>query len=164
MAPKERGKLWAGRFSEATDPAVERFSASIAYDRALPRYDLRGSIAHAQMLGSSGLIPEADAEAIVSGLVAIGEEIESGQFPFDAKLEDIHMNIESRLREKIGAVAGRLHTGRSRNDQVATDLMLYLRVVPSSLSAQKGPPPGSPSFFTIPQTLMGRLSFSRKYS
>jgi argininosuccinate lyase len=136
MAPKERGKLWAGRFSEATDPAVERFSASIDFDRALARYDLRGSIAHAQMLGSSGLIPEADAEAIVSGLVAIGEEIESGQFPFDAKLEDIHMNIESRLREKIGAVAGRLHTGRSRNDQVATDLMLYLRE--ASLAARRG--------------------------
>jgi argininosuccinate lyase len=88
------------------------------------------------MLASSGLIPEADAEAIVNGLVAIGEEIESGQFPFDAKLEDIHMNVESRLRDKIGSVAGRLHTGRSRNDQVATDLMLYLRE--ASLAARRG--------------------------
>jgi argininosuccinate lyase len=136
MAPKQRGKPWAGRFSEATDPAVERFSASIDFDRALARYDLRGSIAHAQMLASTGLIPEADAEAIVNGLVSIGEEIESGRFPFDAKLEDIHMNVESRLRDKIGGVAGRLHTGRSRNDQVATDLMLYLR--DAALAARRG--------------------------
>ncbi|MEN8158765.1 MAG: argininosuccinate lyase [Myxococcota bacterium] len=127
MAPEEKGKLWGGRFQEATDPAVERFSASIDFDRALARYDLRGSIAHAEMLASSGLIPAADAEAIVAGLRAIGEEIEAGSFPFDPKLEDIHMNVEARLREKIGPVAGRLHTGRSRNDQVATDLLLYLR-------------------------------------
>ncbi len=136
MPPEKRDKLWGGRFSEPTDPAVERFSASIDFDRALARYDLRGSIAHARMLAASGLIPAADAEAIVDGLAAIGQEIESGRFPFDAKLEDIHMNVEARLREKIGAVAGRLHTGRSRNDQVATDLMLYLRE--AALAARRG--------------------------
>ena len=127
MAPEERGKLWGGRFGEPTHPTVERFSASIGFDRALARYDIRGSIAHARMLGATGLIPAADAEAIVSGLQEIGREIEAGRFPFDEKLEDIHMNVEARLRERIGPVAGRLHTGRSRNDQVATDLALYLR-------------------------------------
>jgi argininosuccinate lyase len=127
MAPEERGKLWGGRFREPTHPSVERFSASIGFDRALARYDIRGSIAHARMLGAAGLIPAADAGAIVHGLEEIGRELETGRFPFDEKLEDIHMNVEARLHERIGAVAGRLHTGRSRNDQVATDLALYLR-------------------------------------
>jgi argininosuccinate lyase len=127
MAPEERGKLWGGRFREPTHPSVERFTASVGFDRALARYDIRGSIAHAQMLGATGLIPTADARAIVAGLEEIAREIEAGRFPFDEKLEDIHMNVEARLREKIGPVAGRLHTGRSRNDQVATDLLLYLR-------------------------------------
>jgi argininosuccinate lyase len=127
MASEERGKLWGGRFREPTHPSVERFSASIGFDRALARYDIRGSLAHAQMLGATGLIPEADARAIAAGLEEIGREIEAGRFPFDERLEDIHMNVEARLREKIGPVAGRLHTGRSRNDQVATDLLLYLR-------------------------------------
>jgi argininosuccinate lyase len=120
-------KLWGGRFSGATDPAVERFSASVHFDSALARYDIRGSIAHARMLGRTGLIPEADADALVQGLEQIAAEIEAGDFPFDPALEDIHMNIEARLHERIGPVAGRLHTGRSRNDQVATDLTLYLR-------------------------------------
>jgi argininosuccinate lyase len=127
MAPEERGKLWGGRFREPTHPSVERFSASIGFDRALARYDIRGSIVHAQMLGKTGLIPAADAAEIVRGLEEIGREIEAGRFVFDEKLEDIHMNVEARLRERIGPVAGRLHTGRSRNDQIATDLMLYLR-------------------------------------
>jgi argininosuccinate lyase len=129
-------KLWGGRFSEATNPAVEAFSASVHFDRALARYDLRGSIAHAQMLSRVGLVPESDAAEIVRGLEAIGQEIESGDFPFDPALEDIHMNIEARLRDQIGTAAGRLHTGRSRNDQVATDLALYLRDV--SAAAQRG--------------------------
>ena len=127
MAPEERGKLWGGRFREPTHPSVERFSASIGFDRALARYDIRGSLAHARMLGATGLIPASDAEAIVRGLEEIARELESGRFPFDEKLEDIHMNVEARLRERIGPAAGRLHTGRSRNDQVATDLALYLR-------------------------------------
>ena len=120
-------KLWGGRFKSATDPTVERFSASVHFDQALARYDIRGSIAHAQMLGRTGLIPSEDADALVAGLEKIAGEIETGEFPFDPALEDIHMNIEARLGEAVGPVAGRLHTGRSRNDQVATDLALYLR-------------------------------------
>jgi len=125
-APQGR-KLWAGRFSEATNPVVERFSASVHFDQALARYDIRGSIAHARMLAKTGLIPETDADLLVAGLTEIESEISEGRFPFDPALEDIHMNIEASLRERLGEVAGRLHTGRSRNDQVATDLALYLR-------------------------------------
>ncbi len=124
---RRQQKAWGGRFRQATDPAVERFSASIHFDRALARFDVRGSIAHARMLGRAGLISEADAEALVAGLRDVLAEIEADRFPFDPAAEDIHMNIEARLREQIGAVAGRLHTGRSRNDQVATDLLLFLR-------------------------------------
>jgi argininosuccinate lyase len=120
-------KPWGGRFSQDTDPTVERFSASIDFDRALARYDLRLSTAHAEMLHAVGLLEAEDLSALRRGLAEIGAEIESGRFPFDASLEDIHMNIEARLRDRIGPAAGRLHTGRSRNDQVATDLLLYLR-------------------------------------
>lgn len=120
-------KPWGGRFEDATDPAVERFSASVHFDRALARYDVRGSIAHARMLAHVGLVPESDVEKIVAGLLQIEGEIERGEFRFDPALEDIHMNIETRLGQIAGPVAGRLHTGRSRNDQVATDLALYLR-------------------------------------
>ncbi|MCL4686347.1 argininosuccinate lyase [Myxococcota bacterium] len=120
-------KPWGGRFEQDTDPAVERFTASVHVDRELARYDIRGSIAHARMLGRTGVIPEADADELVRGLEEIGREVEAGTLPLDPRLEDIHMNVESRLRDRIGPVAGRLHTGRSRNDQVATDLALYLR-------------------------------------
>jgi argininosuccinate lyase len=129
-------KPWGGRFSGTTDPTVERFSASIHFDRALASHDIRGSIAHARMLARTGLIDEADASALVEGLVKIGAEIHAGDFPFDPALEDIHMNIEARLRERVGPVAGRLHTGRSRNDQVATDLALFLRAV--GLATERG--------------------------
>jgi argininosuccinate lyase len=129
-------KPWGGRFEEATDPAVERFSASVHFDRALARYDIRGSIAHARMLGRTGLISEADADILVEGLRRIETEVEAGEFPFDPGLEDVHMNIEARLRSLLGEVAGRLHTGRSRNDQVATDLALYLR--DAGLAARRG--------------------------
>jgi len=122
-------KPWGGRFGEATDPAVERFSASVSFDKALGLYDIRGSIAHARMLGSVGLLVESDVETLVRGLESLAVEIESGELLLDPALEDIHMNIEARLRERVGDVAGRLHTGRSRNDQVATDLALYLRDV-----------------------------------
>jgi argininosuccinate lyase len=122
-----RDKPWGGRFGQDTDPAVERFTASVHFDRALARYDIRGSIAHARMLGRTGVIPAADADALVAGLEEIASEVEAGTLPLDPRLEDIHMNVETRLRERIGPVAGRLHTGRSRNDQVATDLALYLR-------------------------------------
>jgi argininosuccinate lyase len=126
MAP-DRSKPWGGRFQQATDPAVERFTASVHFDRALARYDLRVSAAHARMLARQGLLAADDERAILTGLDAIAGEIESGEFELDPALEDVHMNVEARLREKAGAAAGRLHTGRSRNDQVATDLLLYLR-------------------------------------
>lgn len=129
-------KPWGGRFSEATDPTVERFSTSIHFDRVLARHDLRGSRAQARMLGSSGLISNEDSEALLRGLDLIASEIENGEFPFEAGLEDIHMNIEMRLRHHLGPVAGKLHTGRSRNDQVATDLALFLREV--HLATQRG--------------------------
>jgi argininosuccinate lyase len=122
-----RRKPWGGRFSQATDPAVERFSASIHFDKALARHDIRGSIAHARMLAHVGILSDADAATLIRGLEEIGAEIQRGAFPFDPALEDIHMNVEARLRSLVGPVAGRLHTGRSRNDQVATDLALYLR-------------------------------------
>ncbi|MEE3327329.1 MAG: argininosuccinate lyase [Myxococcota bacterium] len=125
--PSGSDKLWGGRFDGATDPTVERFSASVHFDRALAQYDIRGSIAHARMLAETGLIPRTDADALVAGLESIGSQIEREEFVFDPALEDIHMNIEARLHEEIGPVAGRLHTGRSRNDQVATDLALYLK-------------------------------------
>ena len=129
-------KPWGGRFDQATHPSVERFSASIHFDRALARYDIRGSIAHARMLGRTGLVDESDVTTLVAGLHKIETELESGEFPFDTSLEDIHMNIEARLRTHVGEVAGRLHTGRSRNDQVATDLALYLR--DANATAQRG--------------------------
>lgn len=130
------GKLWGGRFDGATDPTVERFSASIHFDRALAQYDIRGSIAHARMLAKTGLISSDDADALVAGLETLAGQIERDEFVFDPALEDIHMNIETRLHEEIGAVAGRLHTGRSRNDQVATDLALYLK--DACRAAQRG--------------------------
>jgi len=130
-------KLWGGRFEGRTAASVERFTASIHFDRALARFDLRGSAAHAQMLASVGLISADDERALIDGLAEIAAQIESGSFPFDPALEDIHMNVESRLREIVGVdVAGRLHTGRSRNDQVATDLALYSRDV--SNAAERG--------------------------
>jgi len=130
-----KDKPWGGRFQSSTDPVVERFTASIHFDRELARYDIRGSIAHARMLGRSGVIPAADADAIVAGLEGILADLEAGRLVLDPSLEDIHMNVEARLRERIGPVAGRLHTGRSRNDQVATDLALYLRDAARELRA-----------------------------
>jgi argininosuccinate lyase len=130
------GKPWGGRFSEATDPTVERFSASIHFDRVLARHDIRGSRAQARMLGSAGLISTEDADGLLAGLDLVAKEIEDGSFPFDPALEDIHMNIEVRLRHHLGPLAGKLHTGRSRNDQIATDLALFLREV--TLATQRG--------------------------
>jgi argininosuccinate lyase len=120
-------KPWGGRFGERTDPSVERFTASIDVDRELARHDIRGSIAHARMLGRTGVIPQADSDAIAAGLEDLLRELDAGTLALDPSLEDVHMNVEARLRERIGPAAGRLHTGRSRNDQVATDLALYLR-------------------------------------
>jgi argininosuccinate lyase len=128
-------RIWGGRFRENTDPVVERFTASVHFDRALARYDIGGSIAHARMLGRTGLISPDQAERLIAGLLEIEGEVERGELEFDPSLEDVHMNIEARLREKCGDDAGRLHTGRSRNDQVATDLALYLRDVSGAMRA-----------------------------
>jgi argininosuccinate lyase len=120
-------KLWGGRFSEGTDEFVEEFTESVSFDKELALYDIKGSIAHARMLGEKGIIPKEDAEKIIKGLKEIEEEIKSGKFQWKKELEDVHMNIEKALIEKIGAVGGKLHTGRSRNDQVITAFRLYLR-------------------------------------
>ncbi len=122
-----KDKLWGGRFTQPTDAFVEEFTASIQFDKRLYHQDIRGSIAHARMLGKQGIIPQDDVEAIVEGLQQILLQIEEGTFDFSISLEDIHMNIESRLSAKIGEAGKRLHTGRSRNDQVALDIRLYLR-------------------------------------
>ena len=121
------GKAWGGRFAKATDPTVEAFTESISFDWHIYRQDITASIAHARMLGQQGIITAGEAAAIIQGLTAIGGEIERGEFTFDRQREDIHLNIEARLGEKIGEVAGKLHTARSRNDQVATDLRLWCR-------------------------------------
>ena len=120
-------KAWCGRFQQATDPRVERFTESISLDRRLAAVDIRGSKAHAQMLGQVGLITSAECQAIVAALDEIEGEIEAGTFPFRTELEDIHMHVESALVARIGDVGRKLHTARSRNDQVATDLKLFIR-------------------------------------
>lgn len=120
-------KLWAGRFREKTAKSVESFTESISFDRRLWRYDIEGSIAHAMMLGKQGIITKKDSETIIKGLKEIASEIESGRFRFRDDLEDIHMNIEYALTERIGDSGKRLHTARSRNDQIALDMRLYMR-------------------------------------
>jgi len=120
-------KPWGGRFSEATDAFVERFTASVAFDQRLYHHDINGSIAHAQMLKEVGVLTADEFQQIHDGLEAIRGEIASGQFQWSVNLEDVHMNIEAALTQRIGDVGKKLHTGRSRNDQVATDIRLYLR-------------------------------------
>jgi len=120
-------KPWGGRFTEATDVFVEEFTASVNFDRRLYHHDIAGSMAHARMLAKVGVLQGREYEAIVEGLQLIQRDIESGNFRWSVALEDVHMNIEARLIEKIGEVGKKLHTGRSRNDQVATDIRLYLR-------------------------------------
>src|SRR5882724_7885017 len=122
-------KMWGGRFSEHPDAIMEEINASIDFDRHLYRQDIAASKAHAAMLGKQGILTSQDAAAIAKGLDTILAEIEGGKFTFKRALEDIHMNVESRLAELIGPAAGRLHTGRSRNDQVATDFRLYVRAM-----------------------------------
>ena len=122
-----KSRLWGGRFTSATADSVVAFTASIDVDSRLYRHDIAGSIAHAKMLARQRIISARDAHKIVRGLKAVQREIEAGKFVFSAEDEDIHMNIERRLTEKIGAAGGKLHTARSRNDQVALDLRLYLR-------------------------------------
>jgi len=120
-------KLWGGRFTQATDSLVETFTASVAFDRRLYRHDIMGSIAHARMLAHVGVLTAAECSAIEKGLKQIESEIDAGNFAWSVAFEDVHMNIEARLIDRIGDVGKKLHTGRSRNDQVATDLRLYLR-------------------------------------
>lgn len=120
-------KLWTGRFKEETAPIVESFTASIDVDRRLYAYDIQGSIAHCQTLAKAGIISDEEAQKLIRGLETVKTEIDAGAFEFSDRLEDIHTHIESRLGELVGKVAQKLHTARSRNDQVALDVRLYLR-------------------------------------
>jgi argininosuccinate lyase len=120
-------KLWGGRFTKETNQLVEKFTASIEFDQKLALEDIEGSLAHVEMLGSCGIIPAEDVEQIKKGLTSIREKVLNHEVSFSVEDEDIHMNIERMLIEEIGPVGGKLHTGRSRNDQVATDMHLYLR-------------------------------------
>ena len=128
MTDKEPAiKPWGGRFTEPTDAFVERFTASVEFDQRLYHHDINGSLAHAKMLASVGVLTDAEYQQIETGLEAIRSEVEAGEFQWSVTLEDVHMNIEARLTDKIGITGKKLHTGRSRNDQVATDIRLYLR-------------------------------------
>jgi len=120
-------KLWGGRFNKNTNELVDAFNASINFDKRLYHEDIRGSIAHANMLAQTGIIPDEDGKKIVQGLKQILADIEEGKFEFEVSLEDIHMNIESRLTDAIGSAGARLHTARSRNDQVALDMHMYMK-------------------------------------
>jgi len=128
--------MWGGRFQSAPAAIMEEINASIGFDKALWRQDIQGSKAHVAMLAQQGIVTQADAKAITDGLNQVAAEIEKGDFTFSRSLEDIHMNVESRLAKLIGAAAGRLHTARSRNDQVATDMRLYVRDTVDALDAQ----------------------------
>ncbi|RRN50926.1 argininosuccinate lyase [Streptococcus suis] len=123
----EAKKLWGGRFEASLEEWVEEFGASIRFDQKLAKYDIQGSLSHVKMLGATGIINQEEAQVIQAGLEELLEEHEAGKLVFDIRNEDIHMNIESLLTDKIGSVAGKLHTARSRNDQVATDMHLYLK-------------------------------------
>ena len=119
--------MWGGRYAEGPSAIMREINASIGFDRKMWRQDIRGSLAHARMLAQVGVISAEDLAAIERGMEQIAAEIEAGKFPFDETLEDIHLNIEARLTERIGEAGKRLHTGRSRNDQVATDFRLWTR-------------------------------------
>ena len=137
MSKEDNGnKLWNGRFSEPTDAFVEKFTASVDFDKRLFAYDIQGSKAHARMLASRKIITQDECDRILRGLEDILQDIERGDFAWSVKLEDVHMNIESRLTASIGDAGKKLHTGRSRNDQVATDIRLYLRDAIDSLAVE----------------------------
>jgi argininosuccinate lyase len=138
MAKKEKSvvKPWGGRFTEPTDAFVEAFTASVGFDHRLYAHDIAGSIAHARMLAKIGVLSSEEYEAIVEGLQAIKDDIERGDFAWSVALEDVHMNIEANLTQRIGGSGKKLHTGRSRNDQVATDIRLYLREEIDAISVQ----------------------------
>ncbi len=124
---KETNQQWGGRFNEPTDAFVARFTASVDFDQRLYKQDIQGSVAHARMLAKVGVLTEDERDAIIRGLGEIRVEIERGEFEWSVALEDVHMNIEAALTQKIGITGKKLHTGRSRNDQVATDIRLYMR-------------------------------------
>jgi len=127
MSDNQQNQLWGGRFSESTDAFVQAFTASVGFDRRMYRQDIQGSQAHATMLADAGVLTSEERDAIIQGLDEIRAEIEAGEFQWSVALEDVHMNIEARLTDKIGITGKKLHTGRSRNDQVATDIRLWLR-------------------------------------
>jgi len=127
MTDKTSNAMWGGRFADGPDAIMEAINASIGFDKRLAQQDIEGSRAHAAMLAAQGIITDKDAEAIREGLLTVLSEIEGGNFKFSTALEDIHMNVEARLKEIVGEPAGRLHTARSRNDQVATDFRLWVR-------------------------------------
>ncbi len=127
MSQQKTNQQWGGRFTEPTDSFVARFTASVDFDQRLYQHDIQGSVAHARMLAKVGVLTEQERDAILRGLSEIRVEIERGQFAWSVELEDVHMNIEAALTQKIGTTGKKLHTGRSRNDQVATDIRLYLR-------------------------------------
>ncbi len=127
MTESSTNELWGGRFNQPTDAFVQEFTASVQFDQRMYAYDIQGSIAHATMLAKVGVLSDNEAKAIIDGLARIRSEIEQGKFEWSIALEDVHMNIERRLTDLIGDVGKKLHTGRSRNDQVATDIRLFLR-------------------------------------
>ncbi|KAA2236358.1 argininosuccinate lyase [Salinarimonas soli] len=129
-------RMWGGRFASGPAAIMEEINASIDFDKRLASQDIRGSLAHAEMLGKTGILDKSDVEAIQGGLKAVQAEIEAGSFTFSRALEDIHMNVESRLKDLVGPAAGRLHTARSRNDQVATDMKLWVRDTIDGLDEQ----------------------------
>jgi argininosuccinate lyase len=126
-AAHDAGKTWSGRFGEPVAELVKRYTASVDFDRRLAEFDIRGSLAHARMLRAAGVLSAKDLADIERGMTRIAEEIRDGQFPWSIELEDVHLNIEKRLTDLVGDAGKKLHTARSRNDQVATDLRLYLR-------------------------------------
>ncbi len=128
-------RMWGGRFAEGTDALVEQFNASVSFDQRLALHDLRGSVAHATMLGETGILTTDEAAQLVAGLEALKGEVEAGTFDWRVELEDVHMNLEHALTERVGPVGGKLHTARSRNDQVATDFRLWLRDETHALTA-----------------------------
>ena len=135
MSDKD-SKLWGGRFTEATDEFVEQFNASVGFDKRLFKQDILASRAHAQMLAHIGVLNDKDCDLLLEALDKIEAEIEAGKFDWKTSLEDVHMNIEARLTELVGEAGKRIHTGRSRNDQVATDVRLYLREAIEEIDAR----------------------------
>ena len=123
----DKEKAWSGRFNEPVAELVKRYTASVTFDKRLAEFDIQGSLAHSKMLGAQGIISQEDVAKIAQGLKEILQEIQNGEFNWNLDDEDVHLNIEKKLTAKIGDAGKRLHTGRSRNDQVATDIRLWMR-------------------------------------